>query len=108
MQTELRTDAILEAAFSQRKRVFVPKIVGSNSEDMKFFEVHTMDEIRSFPKTKWGIPEPPSDESSVDVINISETVDFIVTPGVAFDATCNRLGHGKGYYGATFFYVLCE
>jgi 5-formyltetrahydrofolate cyclo-ligase len=25
-------------------------------------------------------------------------LDLLVMPGLAFDAQCNRLGHGKGYY----------
>ena len=99
METELRTNEILEAAFAQHKRVFVPKVVGSNSEDMKFFEVRNMQEIHSFPKTKWGIPEPPVEPTSVDITELPERLDFIVLPGVAFDYACNRLGHGKGYYG---------
>ena len=27
-----------------------------------------------------------------------EDIDIVVVPGIAFDESCNRLGHGKGFY----------
>ena len=26
-------------------------------------------------------------------------IDVVVVPAMAFDKGCNRLGHGRGYYG---------
>jgi 5-formyltetrahydrofolate cyclo-ligase len=33
---------------------------------------------------------------------ILEDIDIVITPGVAFDESCSRLGHGKGYYDKLF------
>ena len=61
-------------------------------------ELQSLDQHDSFPKSKWGIPEPPEEILPVDQNAIMECIDLILLPGVAFDAKCNRLGHGKGYY----------
>jgi hypothetical protein len=57
-----------------------------------------MAEIHSFPKSHWGIPEPPA--SCGIPRDDYRAIDLVVVPGVAFDCQCQRLGHGKGYYGA--------
>ncbi|MDO5110942.1 MAG: 5-formyltetrahydrofolate cyclo-ligase [Clostridia bacterium] len=49
----------------------------------------------AFVKGKYGIWEP--DPARSETIQ-SEALDLIVLPGVAFDAACNRLGQGAGYY----------
>jgi len=41
-----------------------------------------------------GILEPPADASPVPPAEI----DVVLVPGVAFDASCCRLGHGGGFY----------
>ena len=33
----------------------------------------------------------------MDDLTTSGEFDLLLVPGVAFDARCNRLGHGKGY-----------
>jgi 5-formyltetrahydrofolate cyclo-ligase len=49
----------------------------------------------SWPRNKWGIPEPPS--QFVDVAKRGD-IDLLVVPGLAFDGEGQRLGQGKGYY----------
>jgi len=39
----------------------------------------------------WGVLQPASDASAVQP-------EIVLVPLVAFDITCNRIGHGKGHY----------
>lgn len=99
MPREVQTRGILEQLFANGKQVFIPKIVGPNSADMRMFPLASLEEADSFPLTKWKIPEPP-----LEIVMAREdgavtgNIDLVVAPGCAFDADCNRLGHGKGYY----------
>lgn len=43
----------------------------------------------------WGIREPRA-EACRSVL--PEEVDFVLVPGVAFTARCERLGYGRGFY----------
>jgi len=100
MKSECNTNPILQQIFKDKKRCFVPRI--PDNERMLMLEAYSMDDISSFPKNKWGIPEPNEDD--VDGNNRAEAsdkdgrLDIIIIPGVAFDLTGRRLGHGKGYY----------
>ncbi|KAH7482150.1 hypothetical protein KRP22_009851 [Phytophthora ramorum] len=101
MPKEVATLALLEAAFAANKKVFVPKITGRSAEDLKMLQAQSMQDIRSFPKDKWQIPDPPllSDSGAPrdDAVQGSE-LELVLLPGVAFDRRGGRLGHGKGYY----------
>ena len=41
--------------------------------------------------------EPPRTAPSLSL----DAIDLVVVPGVAFDASCRRLGRGRGHYDAT-------
>lgn len=99
MKNEIITLPIIKDAFNNNKRVFIPKVLGGKSEELVLYELSNYSEIDSFPKSKWGIPEPTIDmiNSKPDGINLN-VIDLIVVPGVAFDKKCGRVGHGKGYY----------
>jgi len=65
---------------------------------MQMLSVASLDEIGGFPRSKWGIPEPPDDVGRDNALCACD-LDLVILPGVAFDINCNRLGHGGGYYG---------
>lgn len=100
MNGEVNTEGFVRDAFLRNKRVFIPKILGKQPQDMFMLEVESLEQLQSFPLDKWGIPDPPMSfiDSSKDGIH-SGLIDVVLMPGVAFDSKCARLGHGKGYYG---------
>ena len=98
MPKELQTYDVIKNAFSNGKRIFVPKIIGPNPQDMVMIEVLSFEQLDSFPKSKWGIPEPPVEMAHDGDKDALYDIDLVLLPGVAFDSKCNRLGHGKGYY----------
>lgn len=64
------------------------------------FPPRSEEEVASFPLTKWKIREPPEELALSREDGVTEgDIDVVVVPGVAFDASCNRLGHGRGHYG---------
>jgi len=99
MSGEVATKNILETGFATGKRIFIPKITGKNSKDIFKLEVNSMEMIESFPKNNWGIPEPTLEmmEATEDGVHAG-VIDLIILPGVAFDRTGGRIGHGRGYY----------
>lgn len=95
------TSLILNILGDLGKSLFVPSIV-SNNGYMDFVRVYTEEDYRSFPSGLWGIPEPTPEWSSEKRQSIFDAdcsnLDLILVPGVAFDRSFSRLGHGKGYY----------
>lgn len=54
---------------------------------------------------RFGIPEP--EVSPGDQLNARE-MDLVVVPLVAFDAQCNRVGMGGGWYDRTFEFLASD
>ena len=97
MKTEVDTVPIMQYCSSQNKKILVPKII-SDCE----FELVTLDSyesVEALPKDKWGIPIPVFDDDHRMIKHPESTPDVIIVPGVACDRQCQRMGHGKGYYG---------
>ena len=64
----------------------------------RFFLMHAHDQ------GKWQIPDPPrvaADGAQRDDPIDALDLELVLLPGVAFDRSGGRLGHGKGYYGAS-------
>jgi len=103
-KAELRTyPDTVRWLLEEEKRVFVPRVTGSERTDMQMLRVRSVQEIEAFEGgNEWGIREPSASqalqmEHALDD-QADELVDLVLLPGVAFDADCRRLGHGKGYY----------
>jgi 5-formyltetrahydrofolate cyclo-ligase len=78
----------LRALLERSVRIFLPRIDGS---DLSFVETRDLDPAQML-HGNYGIPHPPGDASAL------ESMDCVVVPGLGFDASCNRLGRGKGIY----------
>ena len=89
---------LMRVAVEDGKQVFVPIVVGK-AKPLKFAPWQPDCEMR---ENRFGIFEPAVEKS--DWIEASE-LDFVVTPLVAFDERCNRIGVGGGYYDRSFAYL---
>ncbi|KAG6888722.1 hypothetical protein C0992_007631 [Termitomyces sp. T32_za158] len=91
-----------ETLISIGKTLFVPRIDPSKDSQMDFVRVYGKEDLNTFPIGTWGIKEPGSQwrgslrESAL--VGKNTGLDIILVPGVAFDRSFSRLGHGKGYY----------
>ncbi|KAK0495967.1 5-formyltetrahydrofolate cyclo-ligase [Armillaria luteobubalina] len=97
---ELDTSTLVQEIVRSNKTLYVPKI--SPDGRMDFLEIHGADDIKSLSSGLWGIREPGSTWNGIPRRNaldaVCDKLDMILVPGVAFDRTLSRLGHGKGYY----------
>jgi len=87
------TPAILHA-WQQGKTVAVPKVSWQQRHmigvEISSLETGVVTEEAGLRNPITGIPVPPDD------------IDLVVTPGLAFDKKCNRLGRGGAYYDRFF------
>lgn len=115
---EISTAALVHRALEQQKTVYVPYTYPSpipHAEEapsaiMDMLSLHSMQDFQSLEVDKWGIPTP-SHASIMERKNImglskpvagaqtsEEGLDMMLMPGMAFDTSMGRLGHGKGFY----------
>ncbi len=94
VRSEVRTRNYLAQALTQNKEIVVPWC--NDQGELELFLLKSMDELSI---GMYKILEPREDlrrlpEKQVPV----KSLDLIIVPGVAFDKTGARMGHGKGYY----------
>ncbi|KAL1523914.1 hypothetical protein AB1Y20_018833 [Prymnesium parvum] len=105
---ECQTSALILQLFEAGKSIFVPRVEGRERGDMRMLRVHSAAHLDSFPRSNWGIPEPSAAEADKLEDGLAQaSIDTVIVPAVAFDSSCHRLGHGKGYYD-TFLEKLCH
>lgn len=95
MSRELQTASLLSAAFASGKTVFLPRVESLAERHMVMLRAESMADIGRWPRSKWGIPEPPGVRP--DALDCGD-LDLVVVPGLAFDEACRRLGQGAGFY----------
>mgnify|MGYP003296428281 CR=1 FL=1 len=88
-QSEVDTVSLILQAFSDHKRVAVPRVCGDN---MEFYEIDSLDDCV---EGTYHILEPKTQRI---VIPENESNMIMLIPGLAFDLNMNRCGYGKGYY----------
>ena len=93
VRAEVRTRHYLPAALEHGKRIVVPYCVEG---ELELFHLQSMDEL-AVGMYKILEPRPELRELPEKKVDVAE-LDLIMVPGVAFDRTGARMGHGKGYY----------
>lgn len=88
---EVRTHGMLERALGLGKRLACPR-VDRRSRRLRLLAIRQID--RDLVPGAFGIPEPGAECPELE----PESIDWVLVPGVAFDAHGYRLGRGAGYY----------
>ena len=93
VRAEVRTRHDLVTALASGKRIVVPYCVDG---ELQLFHLEQMDELET---GMYKILEPRTDLRSVPKKKVEiKDLDLVMVPGVAFDRSGARTGHGKGYY----------
>ncbi len=90
--SEVRTVPVIERALAEGKRVALP-LIEADANRLRPLAVRSL--ARDTMPGVWGIPQPLAGRCPEVPL---DAIQLILTPGVAFDEGCFRLGHGKGYY----------
>jgi len=91
--SEVNTTKILSNLLSLKKTVSVP-IVNDLNLDLSH---SILDTSTVFVQGKYNIPIPKEPQFfSISQLNQLSTI--VIVPLVGFDACCNRIGYGKGFY----------
>lgn len=81
---------VMEDCLKSGRKLALPKV---NGADMDFFQITELSQVE---EGCFHVMEPTTTRK------VQETQALVLTPGVAFDRTGNRLGYGKGFYDRYF------
>ena len=90
---EIDPTAIVQRVWGQGKRVYLPVV--TTTSVLEFGRWRPGEKLRAGP---FGLHQPGTHARRV----APQHLDTVLVPLVAFDRRGNRLGHGAGYYDATF------
>ncbi|PYZ94300.1 5-formyltetrahydrofolate cyclo-ligase [Salipaludibacillus keqinensis] len=88
---EIDTRPIIEQAWKEGKVVAIPKCNPIN-KSLSFYQFNDDDQLESH---YFGLKEPNPD--LCEKIHVSD-MDLLLVPGLVFDHSGYRVGHGGGYY----------
>jgi 5-formyltetrahydrofolate cyclo-ligase len=94
VRSEVRTRQDLPDALKQGKKIVVPWC--NEQGELELFHLESMEELAV---GMYKILEPRQELRHVASKQVKATdLDIVMVPGVAFDRSGARMGHGKGYY----------
>ena len=89
---EFETADFVADVLAQGKALVLPAVARGS----RALQLHAVDDpARQLAPGVWGIPQPRAD---LCALVPASRLDFVLVPGVAFTARCERLGYGGGYY----------
>lgn len=100
VQGEISPLGLVDHARKLGKRVYLPILSPLAPKGLWFVNWST---TTRFQTNRYGIPEP--DYASCDLLP-AQNLDLVLTPLVAFDEQCHRIGMGGGFYDRTFSFLL--
>ncbi len=94
VRSEVRTRQYLPTALTHGKKIVVPWC--NDRGELELFHLERMDEL-ALGMYRILVPRPELRALPEKQVG-PRALDLVMVPGVAFDRTGARMGHGKGYY----------
>ena len=113
---EIQTDDLVQQALKDGKSVFVPfihKPAQASAQIIDMLELSSLADLQSLDRDAWKIPTlhvqgissrcnalggHGVNENTQPESTSKPLLDMILMPGLAFDVSKSRLGHGKAFY----------
>jgi 5-formyltetrahydrofolate cyclo-ligase len=97
---EMSLQPVIDMALSMNKEIYLPVLLPFMEGRLWFARYRHGDKLV---RNRFGIPEPLCHHRNM--ISAHE-LDQVLTPLVAYDVHCQRLGMGGGFYDRTFAFLL--